>query len=140
MISSIDMRRLFILSSNKEEDIREKLKEKIFDSVAEKLTKKLKDKLEEYDLIFSGKAKNSIQYYKDITTVGSELDYVRNLEYGRMAGSHVPIEPLKEWAMTKMGLTESEAWGVARAIEKKIFQEGIDMTRFAKKALNEMSL
>ena len=138
MILYIDMQRQFTLSIN--DPINDKVRETLLDAVAEKLIKELKLKLREDDHIFSGNAEESLQYYKDIKTVGSELDYIRNIEYGRQAGSHVPIKPLKEWAMTKMGLTESEAWGVAKAIEKKIFEEGIDMTRFAKKTLNEFSV
>ena len=115
-----------------------KLKEDLFQRVADVLIEKLRDGLEREDHIFSGKARDSIQYYEDITTVGSELDYIRNIEYGRAAGSHVPIAPLKKWAMVKFGIPESEAYGVAKAIEKKIFEKGIPMTRFAKTAVEEM--
>ena len=115
-----------------------KLKEELMSRVADILIKKLQDGLEKEDHIFSGKARDSIQYYEDITIVGSELDYIRNLEYGRAAGSHVPIEPLKKWVMVKFGLTDSQAYGVAKKIEKKIFEKGIPMTRFAKIAVEEM--
>lgn len=61
--------------------------------------------------------------------VGSPLDYSWNIENGRQAGSRVPIQPLKEWCIYKLGLSEKEAHRVAYAVERKIRSEGIKAKR-----------
>lgn len=96
----------------------------------------LKKTLKEEGKDVFGQAIDSIQYFDDDNIVGSILDYVYNIEFGREAGSHVPLEPLKKWAVEKLGIPEDEAWAVARKIENKIYEEGIDMTRFAKISLD----
>jgi len=116
----------------------ERIKQAIVDKVAEKLVENLKKALRDRDKIFTGKAEKSIKYYKDDKSVGSELDYVANIEYGRRAGTHVPIKPLIEWVTKKMGVPESEAYKIAKSVERKIFEKGIPMTRFAKTTVEEM--
>ena len=115
------------------------IKQAIVDKVAEALVNNLKKALKDRDKVLTGKAEKSIQYYKEIKTVGSELDYIANIEYGRRAGTHVPIKPLMEWVMNKMHVPQSEAYRVAKSVEKKIFEDGIPMTRFAKTTVEEMA-
>lgn len=126
------------MSSESNNEQRERIKESVLQAIANRLVDNLQDKLFQEDKIFTGKARDSIRYYKDIKTVGSENDHIRNIEYGRMAGSHVPIKPLQEYAEKKLGIPSNQSYGVAKAIEKKIFEKGIPMTRFAKNTLMEM--
>lgn len=106
--------------------------------IAEDLVKELKKTLKENNKDVFGQAIDSIQYFEKDDIVGSLLDYVYNIEFGREAGSHVPIEPLKNWAIEKLGVSENEAWAIAKSIENKIYSEGIDMTRFVKITLDKM--
>lgn len=50
--------------------------------------------------------------------------YTEQLVYGRRPGTYAPIEPLKQWAMIKLGLNEQQARGAAFAISKKLHDEG----------------
>ena len=101
------------------------------------LVELLKKTLKEHDKDVFGQAIDSIQYFSEDDVVGSLLDYIFNIEYGREAGSHVPLEPLKKWAVEKLGVPEEEAWAIAKKIENKIYNEGIEMTRFAKITLEK---
>lgn len=101
------------------------------------LVQLLKKTLKEHDKNVFGLAIDSIQYFSEDDIVGSLLDYIFNIEFGREAGSHVPLEPLKKWAVEKLGVPEEEAWAIAKKIENKIYDEGIEMTRFAKIALEK---
>ena len=99
------------------------------------LVQLLKKTLKENDKDVFGAAVESIEYFKDDEVVGSLLDYIYNIEFGREAGSHVPIQPIKEWIYVKLGIFGEEADRMAYAIEKKIYKSGIPMTRFAKISL-----
>lgn len=50
--------------------------------------------------------------------------YTEQLVYGRRPGTYAPIEPLKRWAMAKLGLDEKQALGAAFAISNKLKNEG----------------
>lgn len=50
--------------------------------------------------------------------------YTEQLVYGRKPGTFAPIEPLKKWAMLKLGLDEKQALGAAFAISNKLKNEG----------------
>ena len=96
------------------------------------LVKELKKTLKEDDKDVFGDAVESIEYFKDDEIVGSLLDYIYNIEFGREAGSHVPMQPLREWVYVKLGIVGPEAERIVSAIENKIYKSGIPMTRFAK--------
>ena len=64
--------------------------------------------------------------------------YWQNVNYGRTAGFYVPIKPLKEWAMRKLGLDDKEATGMAFAVSKNIYKFGIAPTNFYDDATEEM--
>jgi hypothetical protein len=51
-------------------------------------------------------------------------DYTIQLVNGRRPGTYAPIEPLKQWAMIKLGLDEKQATGMAFAMSKKFKEEG----------------
>lgn len=120
-------------------DVRSKLVDDITTDIANRLVKKLKDELVIEDKVVTGGMSDSLQYYKEDKIVGSTRDGMDNIEYGRTAGNHVPIEPLKKWAKIKFGLTDGEAYGVAKKVEQQIFENGIPMTRFAKITLEKMT-
>lgn len=50
--------------------------------------------------------------------------YTEQLVNGRAPGTFAPIEPLKRWAMAKLGLDDREALGAAFAISRKLEAEG----------------
>lgn len=119
-------------------DEREQLVDQICKDIAEDMMKRLKTKLKRLDKVVSGTAEGSIEYDEEQKIVGSTLDYMYNIEFGREAGSHVPLEPLKDWCVQKLHIPESKAWGAAKQIEKHIYENGIPMTRFWKMVLGEM--
>jgi len=97
---------------------------------AELVQRALKRKIKELNISDSGDFLDSIKIsWKDYFTpvVGSDLVYAHNIEEGRLAGTHVPIEPLVKWVRHKKhpGIDEKEATKIAYAIENKIYREGI---------------
>lgn len=60
-----------------------------------------------------------------VVRVGSDVVYAVEIEDGRQAGSHVPLQPLVDWCIYKLHMDQKEAVIVARRIERKIFREGI---------------
>lgn len=50
--------------------------------------------------------------------------YTEQLVYGRKPGTYAPIEPLKRWAMIKLGLDERQATSTAFAISKSLKEKG----------------
>lgn len=50
--------------------------------------------------------------------------YTEQLVNGRAPGTFAPIEPLRRWAMAKLGLDDREALGAAFAISRKLEAEG----------------
>ena len=97
----------------------------------------LKKKLEDMDKVVFGLMMDSIVFDEYDKIVGSSRRGISNVEFGREAGSHTPIEELKRWAGKRFQVSESEALGIAIAVEKKIYREGIDETRFMKMTLEE---
>lgn len=108
---------------------------KIVGVIGQELKLSIKKQLKLLGKYVTHDAVESIDFYPDIKEVGSELDYLYNLEWGRKAGEHVPLPRLHRWVMMKFGMDENQAWGIVKSIEKKIFEEGIPMTRFMKKAV-----
>lgn len=51
-----------------------------------------------------------------------------------------PLEPLVTWAMRKFGVSEKEAWRIAKGVAKKISEEGIEPRHFFEKAMARMEL
>lgn len=49
-----------------------------------------------------------------------------------------PIGPLVAWAQRKFGLSRSEAWRVARGVQKKIEAQGIEPRHWWEKAMVEI--
>jgi len=66
-----------------------------------------------------------LDYYT--AQVGSTVPYSVNIEYGRQAGVHAPIEPIVQWVMSKKhpGISRAKAVQIAYAIEDKLFREGV---------------
>lgn len=113
--------------------------DELLDEFALILVKKLKEELDIQDKVFKGSAQDSIDYFPEDKTVGSKLDYVYNIEYGRKAGTYVPIQPLVNWVMHKMNISdEKHARQIAYVINKNIHDDGIPMTRFAKITLEKL--
>lgn len=112
-------------------------KQKLIDDIANLLVIKLKDKLNILDKNVFGELIDSIEYSKEEKLVGSKSEVAKPVEYGRRAGKHVPIQPLLEWVYVKLNIYGKEAEDMAYAIERKIFNEGIPKTRFAKLTLSE---
>jgi len=117
---------------------RKELVGEIVQDVARKLVTNLQKELSLEDKVVSGLMLDSLDWFPKDKVVGSQKEGMDNIEYGRLAGSHVPLKPLKEWAMKKFNLEEGVAWGVAKKVEKQIFENGIPMTRFAKITLEKM--
>ena len=123
-----------------EEAIRKEIVTKIRTDVATDLVDKLKAALINADKYVEGKAHDSITFYPEDKIVGSKLDYVHNIEWGREPGSPLPIGDLTAWVMKKLAITNiEEAKGIAYIIAKKIQRDGILATRFAKIVLAEMT-
>tara|TARA_R110000850_G_scaffold7780_10_gene28530 strand:- start:805 stop:1266 length:462 start_codon:yes stop_codon:yes gene_type:complete len=53
--------------------------------------------------------------------------YTQYLTKGRTPGARPPINPLKEWAKVKLGVSDKEALNVAFAVATKIANEGTDI-------------
>lgn len=53
--------------------------------------------------------------------------YTEQLTKGRRPGARPPINPLKEWAQRKLGVSEENSLGVAFAIATKIANEGTNI-------------
>lgn len=49
-----------------------------------------------------------------------------------------PIRPLVVWAMRKFGVTEREAWRIAKGVAKKIAAQGIEPRFFFDKAMKRI--
>ena len=111
----------------------------INNSIAKKLLLELKNELVAEDKVVTGSMADSLEYFPSDKIVGSTKAGMDNIEYGRAAGSHVPIKPLMEWAKFRFNLSDKQAWLVAKDVENKIFEEGIPMTRFAKITLERFS-
>lgn len=103
--------------------------QRLFQDIGNDLKDVIVKTLEEEGKEVFGEAIKSVQYFADDNVVGSLLDYMFNIEFGREAGSHVPLQPLHDWAVEKLGLDDESAWATARRIENKIYSEGIEMTR-----------
>lgn len=73
------------------------------------------------------KFKDSIQikWVSGKPIVGSVLPHADNIEFGRQAGKHVPIQPLVDWVIAKKGALPAKAVAEAHAVESKIYHEGI---------------
>ena len=127
------------MSNTEDYELRQKLKKDIIKDVANKLIIELKNELRDQDKIVSGAMAESLYYYPDDKVVGSEREGIDNVEYGRHEGYHVPLVPLKNWAMKKFGVDEGQAWGIAKDVEKKIYDEGIPMSRFMKITLERIT-
>jgi len=71
---------------------------------------------------------NATGQWKDNLEVrGSSIwgrDYTNQLVYGRRPGKFAPIAPLIKWVEVKLGLTGSQAVGVAYAVNHKLKNEG----------------
>lgn len=64
--------------------------------------------------------------------------YWRNVNFGRDAGSYVPIRPLEYWAAFRLGLNDKEAKSMAYGISNNIKKFGIAPTYFYDTALERM--
>jgi hypothetical protein len=83
----------------------------------------------------TGKLRQSVRYRR--TAKGGRIDvtapHAAFLEYGTRPHKP-PIAPLKRWAMRRLGLSEKEAYGVARAIQLKIAVSGTKPRFFVKRS------
>lgn len=103
------------------------------------LVGKLQEELRRQDKVFTKEAHDSIEYYPEDKVVGSKLNFIYNLEYGRKVGTYVPENELLMWVQGKLGIVDiDEAERVMRIINEKIFRKGIPMTRFAKITLEKL--
>ena len=61
-----------------------------------------------------------------VGSVGSPLEYVPVLEYGRDPGPMPPVDAIRLWAVRKLGLDDKEADSAAWAIAKHIAKHGTE--------------
>ena len=110
-------------------DIARKL---IVDHIAVRLVIALKQELKSMDKVVTGDTAESIQYYPELKAVASELKHVLDIEYGMPPRTLVSVGVLQRWAMNKFGYDEIKAREVAYAVHKKIYDQGIEESRYIK--------
>ncbi len=49
-----------------------------------------------------------------------------------------PLQPLIDWSMRKFGVSEKEAEGIARAVQRKIAEEGIEPRHYFRRAMRRV--
>lgn len=111
----------------------------ITDDIGRDLVLIMQKKLHQMDKEYTGNAIQSISYDDIRRMVGSDLDYVYNIEFGRQKGNPPPFDKIKDWVEKKLGIHDPESREVAGRIVNSIASEGIPMTRFTKLSLIEIT-
>jgi len=75
----------------------------------------------ELDMDATGEWRDSLEV---VGNVIRGRKYTNQLVNGRQPGKFAPIEPLKRWAMAKLGLDDRQALSAAFAISTKLKNEG----------------
>lgn len=108
----------------------------MIDDIGADLVYRMKDQLKAEDKVWTGTARDSIDYDKTNTTVFSDLVYVYNIEFGRQRGAPAPpFAKIHTWVKSRLGLQDPEAYWAATNIRFAIKRDGIEETRFTKKAI-----
>lgn len=107
--------------------------------IALELVDLMKENLSLIDKDYTGAAIKSIEYDEVDKKVGSSLDYVRNIEFGRKKGNRPPVDKLESWVQGKLGIHAPQSREVAEKIASSIAEHGIPETRFTQQALIEMT-
>lgn len=87
----------------------------------------------------TGRLKGSVGFDKfpDGGAIKVDAPHAPFMEHGTRA--HMPpLRPLVTWAVRKFGVPESEAYGIAIGIRKKIADEGIEPRHFMKNSIPEI--
>jgi hypothetical protein len=94
--------------------------------IANELRNELVQQIDRNGTTFKGHLKNSVQVgFKGNKLIIKTIGYGRDIEYGKVPGTYVNPEELKEWCRLKLG-DES----LAGAIAQKIYEEGTDPQPF----------
>lgn len=112
---------------------------KIRDDIANDFLERIRKMMENFGKNVTGAAIDAWEHKPGSDTIGNTDQAMWNIEFGREPGSHVPLEPLAEWAMLKFGMSEKEAYAAAVSIENHIYEEGIPPTRVIKMVLADMA-
>lgn len=97
------------------------------------------DKAEPYPAVNTGSLRQSARARNTPTGASLDVDapHAAPINNG-CRPFHPPLGPLVVWAVRKFGVTESEAWGIAKSVAKKIATEGIEPRHFFEKAMARM--
>ena len=95
--------------------------EQILDRAGQIAVSDIRKSFNEKNLNDTKKARDSISYQVNgDTLIITGLARVLFLEFGRRHGEMPPIDPIKKWVESKLGVSKEESRGVAFAIAKKI--------------------
>lgn len=94
------------------------------------------DKAEPYPAVNTGSLRQSARAGNTVDGAFVEVDapHAAPINYGTRP-FHPPLGPLVAWAVRKFGVTESEAWRIAKGVAAKIAEEGIAPRHFFEKAM-----
>lgn len=102
--------------------------EQILDRAGQIAVSDIRKSFNEKNLNDTKKARDSISYQVNgDTLIITGLARVLFLEFGRRHGEMPPIDPIKKWVESKLGVSKEESRGVAFAIAKKIAKKGTDI-------------
>lgn len=94
------------------------------------------DKAVPYPAVNTGNMRQSARAGNTPTGAFVEVDapQAAPINYGTRP-FNPPLAPLVAWAVRKFGVTEKEAWRIARGVARKIGKEGIAPRHFFEKAM-----
>ena len=112
-----------------------KLKEDISIEAIEKMRWELLSEKPYYDNVG-----DELKYDEDTSTIFSDSWAPVIINQGREAGSFVPVQILVNWVLKykNPGATQREAIAIAKRVNNKIYNEGIDPKWFVDNALFDM--
>lgn len=95
-------------------------------NIANELRNKIVEQIERNGTTFKGHLKNSVKVgFKGNKLIIKTIGYGRDIEYGKVPGTRISPEELKEWCRIKLG-DES----LAGAVAQKIYEEGTEPQPF----------
>ncbi len=94
------------------------------------------DHAEPYPAVNTGSLRQSARAVNTPTGAAVEVDapHAGPINYGTRP-FYPPLGPLVAWAVRKFGVSEAEAWRIAKGVAKKISEEGIAPRHFFEKAM-----
>ena len=127
---------MFKIKDEKEfEDLMKQMKEDISIEAIEKMRWELLQERPYYTNVG-----DELKYDEDNSMIFSDSWAPAIINQGRQPGSFVPTEVLVEWVLKykEPGATRRQAVGIAKRVNTKIFNEGIDPKWFVDNALFDM--